>query len=232
MNLKDKTILVTGGSLGIGRGTAELLIKKGAKVAITGRNKERLLAAATEMGAFPIHADVAKEEDCLRTFKEFLAHFGHLDILINNAGIGGDFGHLEDVTVADFEKVFSVNVFGAAVMGREAANIFKKQNHGDIVNIASTAALKGFARGTVYAASKFALRGMTQCWQAELRKHNVRVILINPSEVQTHFFGGAPTEFAPNKLVSDDIAHAIAGALEMENRGFIPELTVWATNPY
>ena len=75
---------------------------------------------------------------------------------------------------------------------------------------------------------------MTQCWQAELRKHNVRVILINPSEVTTAFNIETREERpeVPNKLRGEEIAHAIKGALEMDDRGFIPELTVWATNPF
>jgi len=134
----------------------------------------------------------------------------------------------------DFHQVYAVNVFGAAMMGSKAAQIFKKQNYGNIVNIASTAALKGYAKGTIYSSSKFALRGMTQCWQADLRKNNVRVILVNPSEVTTAFGNPERKERAeePKKLRSKEIAHTIVSALEMDNRGFIPEVTVWATNPF
>ena len=105
---------------------------------------------------------------------------------------------------------------------------------GNIINISSTAGKKGFAYGTAYAATKFALKGMTECWQAELRKYNVRVMLVNPSEVQTEFSvnaGNGEREFNPTKLLSEDIAHAVISALEMEDRGFITELTVFATNP-
>ena len=85
-----------------------------------------------------------------------------------------------------------------------------------------------------YAATKFAVRGMTQSWQAELRKDNIRVMLINPSEVATAFFteNGEEREEQPNKLGSEDIAHAITSVLEMRDKGFIPELSVWATNPF
>ena len=120
------------------------------------------------------------------------------------------------------------------MMAQEAARLFREQNFGHIINIGSTAATKGFARGTVYSASKFALRSMTQCWQAELRKHNVRVMLVNPSEVVTPFFNneGVQPEVPPNKLSAKEIADAIVGALEIDDRGFIPELAVWATNPW
>jgi 3-oxoacyl-[acyl-carrier protein] reductase len=233
MNLQDATVLITGGTLGIGYDTARLLIEAGAKVAITGRDQDRTEKAARELGALAITADVAKPEDVDRTYEEFLQHFGRLDCLINNAGIGIS-KKLEELTVEDFEKVYSVNVYGAALMAARAAALFKKQNYGNILNIASTAGGKGYEGGTVYASSKFALRGMTQCWQAELRRHNVRVMVINPSEVTTAF--GNPDreerEDQPNKLRGEEIAMAIKGALEMDDRGFIPELTVWATNPF
>lgn len=233
MELKDKCILVTGGSSGIGKATAQLLIEKGAKVAITGRNADKLKQVAAEIGAFPIPGDVGSEKDVLHTFAQFMGHFGRLDALINNAGIGA-FSTLVDTTWEDFEKVFSVNVFGAAMMGREAAKIFIAQNSGNIVNVGSTASQKGFERGTVYSASKFALRSMSQSWQAELRKHNVRVMHVNPSEVTTAFFSadGTEREEQSNKLRAIEIAHGIVSALEMDDRGFIPEFTVWATNPW
>jgi 3-oxoacyl-[acyl-carrier protein] reductase len=234
MQIKESTFLVTGGSLGIGKATAKLLIEKGGKVAITGRNKSRLEKAANEIGAFPIQADVAKTEDVKKTYDEFLKQFGKLNCLINNAGIGGKWNQVVDLDLDDFINVYSVNVFGAAMMAKSAANLFKKQNYGNIVNISSTAGIKGFADGTVYASSKFALRGMTQCWQAELRKYNVRVILVNPSEVLTAFGDdeGKERKEVSNKLRSYEIAHTIVSTLEIDDRGFIPEVTVWATNPF
>ena len=234
MHIKDSTFLITGGSLGIGKATAKFLIEKGAKVAITGRNKSRLEKTANEIGAVPINADVAKPEDIKKTYDVFLKEFKKLDCLINNAGIGGKWNDIFSLDLEDFMKVYTVNVFGAALMAKYAANLFKKQNYGNIVNISSTAGTKGFGNGTVYSSSKFALRGMTQCWQAELRKYNVRVILVNPSEVLTAFGDdeGKERKEVSNKLRSYEIAHTIVSTLEMDNRGFIPEVTVWATNPF
>src|SRR6202034_4231209 len=82
----------------------------------------------------------------------------------------------------DRQSVFATNVTGAMLMARGAARHFIARERGNIVNISSTAGLKGAARGTAYYASKFALRGMTECWRDELRKHNIRVMLVNPSE--------------------------------------------------
>lgn len=234
MQIKGSTFLITGGSLGIGKATAKLITEKGGKVAITGRNKTRLEKAANEIGAFPINSDVGNPKDIEKTYDAFIKEFKKLDCLINNAGVGGNWNDVFSLDLEDFMKVYSVNVFGAAMITKFAANHFKKQKYGNIVNISSTAGTKGFANGTVYASSKFALRGMTQCWQAELRKFNVRVILVNPSEVLTAFGDdeGKERKEVSNKLRSYEIAHTIVSTLEMDNRGFIPEITVWATNPF
>lgn len=233
MKIKDSKILITGGSSGIGKAAAKLLSENGAKVGITGRDKTKLEKTAKEINAFAIHTDVSKESDIELTYKTFLEKFGGLDCLINNAGIG-EFPTLEEITLDAFMKVYSVNVFGAALMAREAAKIFKKQNSGNIINIASTASLKGFARGSIYSSSKFALRSMTECWQAELRPFNIRVMQVNPSEVPTAFANKDRKERdeAANKLTSVEIAHTIKAMLEMDDRGMIPEATVWASNPF
>ena len=233
MELKNTKILLTGGSLGIGKATAKKLIDAGAKVLITGRNAARLEMAANEIGALWIENDIGNYDSIDGLYVDAMKQLGGIDVLINNAGIG-TFPELGEIEVSDFEKIFSVNVFGLAMLTQKVAEVFKEQSSGNIVNIASTAGTKGFARGTVYAASKFAVRGMTQCWQAELRKHNVRVMLINPSEVTTAFADDNRKERPEElkKLRSEEIAHAIVGALQMDNRGFIPELTVWATNPF
>jgi len=233
MKISDSVILITGGNRGLGRAMAGMLAQKGAKVVITGRQEEDVSAVAEEIGAFGIVADVGSDEDIDRTFEAVISKFGKLDVLINNAGIGG-WAMVDEVTRDQIRKVYETNVFGAAVMGAKAAAIFKKQRSGNIINIASTAGLKGYANGSIYASSKFALRGMTECWRAELRPFNVRVMLVNPSEVPTAF-GRDDRQARPleeRKLTPDEIAHAVCTMLEMDDRGFIPELSVWATNPF
>lgn len=232
MNLKNAVALVTGGSSGIGRAIAESLARSGARVAITGREQNRLAKTAQELGVHPIHADVSVEADVQRTCREVLEQFGDLDILVNNAGVGV-FKNLVDFETKDFDAVFATNVRGAMLMGREAARHFVKRQRGNIVNVASTAALRGAPKGTAYYGSKFALRGMTECWRAELRQYNVRVFLVNPSEVVTNFYptAGLPQKINETKLRSAEIAHVVKTMLEMDDRGFVPEVSIFATNP-
>src|SRR5438132_5755132 len=232
MNLQNATALITGGSSGIGLAIAKSLIDAGTRVAITGRDEKKLFKAAEMLNAVPIRADVANEGDVVRTYREVLQAFGHLDILVNNAGTGV-LKKLVDMGLASFEATFATNVTGAMLMGREAAKHFIQQNRGNIINVSSTAGLRGAANGTAYYGSKFALRGMTECWRAELRQYNIRVFLLNPSEVLTSFADAAGFEQKdnPTKLRGEDIAHMGRAMLEMDDRGFTPELTIFATNP-
>ncbi len=230
MDLAKAHVLVTGGSRGIGRETAGHLIACGAKVAICGRDEAVLKAAAEELGCLGIQADVAREDDVVRMVSDTVSGLGGYDVLINNAAIG-TFGRLVDTAVEDFERVHRVNVIGAFLAARESAKHFIANGGGHIVNVASTAARKGFEGGGAYASSKFALSGLTECWRAELRKHDVRVMQINPSEVQTGFGGREPPSINPSKLQASDVAQAIVDMLALPERGFITETTLWATNP-
>jgi 3-oxoacyl-[acyl-carrier protein] reductase len=232
MNLTNSVALITGGSAGIGHAIAKSLSEAGARVAITGRDKKKLDEAAATLGVFAIHADVAVEADVLRTYREVMDKFGDLDILVNNAGIG-TFQNLVQMETAAFERVFATNVTGLMMMGREAAKLFTVRNRGNIVNIGSTAGLRGAPKGTAYYASKFAVRGMTECWRGELRKHNIRVMLVNPSEVMSDFFtnNGLLQNANDSKLRCEEIANTVKAILEMDDRGFVPEISVFATNP-
>ncbi|MBM4117674.1 SDR family oxidoreductase [bacterium] len=233
MNLKDARALVTGGSEGIGYAIAEALVAKGAQVAIMGRDKPKLAAAAEALGALALPGDVGVEADAVRVTAAAIAGLGGLDVLVNNAGFG-HFLSLVDMTTAKFEAVFRTNVTGAMLMAREAARHFIDQERGHIVNVGSTSGLGGGKYSTAYSGSKFALRGMSECWRAELRPYNIRVTLVNPSEVQTAFFAklGRSQELSEKKLRPQEIADAVIGALEIDDRGFIPEFAVFATNPW
>ena len=233
MELRDTVALVTGGSEGIGRAIAQALTSEGSRVTITGRREDAVRDAAEELGLDWIVGDVGNEGDAVRTVSSVIEKHGRLDILVNNAGYGL-FKPLVEMTLEEMQGVFRTNVFGPFLMGREAARQFIEQGSGEMINISSTSGLKGSGGRTGYGSSKFALRGMTECWRDELRRHNVRVMLVNPSEVMTNFAekAGVEREISEKKLRPEEIATAILGALKVDSRGFIPEFSVFATNPF
>ena len=233
MNLNEAKVLITGGSSGIGYETAKQLIAEGAKVVICGRDETRLKKAGRELGCTTYTADVSKEEDVVNLVKFTIETLSGFNVLVNNAAYGY-FDLLVDMNTGKFDEMFAVNVRGAMMVARESTKHFIKNKSGNIINIASTAGKAGFAGGTAYSASKFALSAMTECWRAELRKFNIRVMQVNPSEVQTNFVANSGREVRPSnstKLEAQEIAHLILAMLKMRDVGFITEATVFATNP-
>ncbi|MBJ05346.1 MAG: short-chain dehydrogenase [Flavobacteriales bacterium] len=234
MDLKDKNIIITGGSLGIGKSTAINLLNRGANVLVTGRSIERLSKVFKGTKVQFCAFDISDFTNLNHYAQKIIKNFNNrVDVLINNAGIGYR-KSIDELTIDSFLEIFNVNVFGLSLFTKEIVPLMKRQEFGTIINIGSTASLRGYKEGSIYASSKFAVRCLTQCWQAELRPFNIRVCQINPSEVTTAF--GDPKRVerkdVHNKLTSNEISHAIISSLEMDNRGFINELNVWATNPF
>lgn len=222
--------LVTGGSQGIGAAIVDLARKAGHQVAFTGRNLQLIEATAQKTGAHGLRADISVGEDNARTVDVCMEQMGGIDVLINNAAYGyrAEIGALD---VAQMKEMFDTNVFGLVDITNRVVPQMKARGAGDIINIASTSGMKGAAAATPYAASKWAVRGISQCWQAELRPHGIRVISVCPSEVQTNF-GGRSGRNNPNKLFAEDIGDTIMAALAMPRRALWPELAVFANNPW
>ena len=222
--------LVTGGSQGIGAAIVEMARKAGHQVAFTGRTAGPIEELAKKSGAHGIQADVSVSDDNARTVETCLERMGGVDVLVNNAAFDyrADIGELD---VAKMRDLFETNVFGLVDLTNRVVPQMKKRQSGDIVNVASTSGMKGAASSTPYAATKWAVRGISQCWQAELRPHGIRVISICPSEVQTNF-GGRTGRNNPNKLFAVDLAETVMAALNMPRRVLWPEVAVFANNPW
>ena len=228
--MQASRFLITGGSQGIGAAIVELARKAGHKVVFTGRNEQLIAKVAEETGAHGLRADVSVTDDNARTVGVCQQHMGGIDVLVNNAAYGyrAEIGALD---VDAMRRMFETNVFGLVDITNRVVPLMKSQASGDIVNIASTSGMKGAATATPYGASKWAVRGISQCWQAELRPHGIRVVCVCPSEVQTKF-GGNVGRNNPNKLYAEDIGATIMAALNMPRRALWPELAVFANNPW
>jgi 3-oxoacyl-[acyl-carrier protein] reductase len=199
-------------------------------VVFTGRDERLLAAVGSATGAHAVRADVGSADDNARVVSKTVDRLGGIDVLVNNAG----YAYRAEIGAMDVDKMramFETNVFGLVDLTNRIVPLMKARGEGDIVNIASTSGMKGAATATAYAASKWAVRGISQCWQAELRPHGIRVTCVCPSEVQTNF-GGRTGRNNPNKLYADDIAATICAGLEMPRRVLWPELAIFANNPW
>lgn len=228
--MDPRRFLITGGSQGIGAAIVQHACKAGHQVVFTGRTDSHIQSTAKQTGAHGIRADVASDADNQRVVDESLATMGGIDVLINNAAFGYN-AEIGSLDINAMRNLFATNVFGAVDITNRVVPHMKTKGDGDIVNIASTSGMKGAKGATVYAGSKWAIRGITQCWQAELRPHGIRVICICPSEVQTNWMGKAGRN-NPNKLYAEDIAATIMSGLEMPRRVLWTELAVFANNPW
>ncbi len=225
-----KRFLVTGGSQGIGEAIVAAARAAGDDVVFTGRDEERIARVAAETGAAGLRADVAVAADNARTVQECQERMGGVDVLVNNAGYGYG-AKIGEVDVDAMRRLFDTNVFGLVDLTNRVVPMMKAQGGGDVVNVASTSGMKGHPGGTAYSASKWAVRGISQCWQAELRPHDIRVVCVCPSEVQTAW-GGRTGRNNPHKLFASDIADAVLAALSANRRALWPEFAVFATNPW
>src|SRR5436190_14324964 len=225
-----RRFLVTGGSQGIGAAVVEQARQAGHQVVFTGREDARLKEVAGRTGAHGVRAAVGRPDDNARTLQACQDRMGGVDVLVNNAGYAyrAEIGSLD---LDEMRREFDTNVFGLVDITNRVAPLMKAQAGGDIINIASTSGMKGAAGGTAYSGSKWAVRGISQCWQAELRPHGIRVVCLCPSEVQTSF-GGRSGRNNPNKLYAEDIAATIMAVLDMPRRALWPELAIFANNPW
>ncbi len=222
--------LITGGSQGIGAALVAQARQAGHQVVFTGRDAARIQQVATETGAHGLVADSAADADNARTVETCRATMGGIDVLVNNAAYGY-IAEIGDIDVDQMRALFATNVFGVVDLTNRVVPMMKAQGGGDIVNLASTSGMKGGKGGTAYGGSKWAIRGITQCWQAELRPFGIRVIAICPSEVQTNW-GGRTGRNNPNKLFAGDIAATILAGLAMPRRVLWTELAIFANNPW
>ena len=228
--MQTQRFLITGGSQGIGAAIVAQAREAGHQVVFTGRNEAEIAAVAKATGAHGIKADVSIDTDTARTVETCVSVMGGVDVLINNAGTGYN-AEIGDLDINKMRQLFGINVFGMVDLTNRVAPLMKAQGSGDIVNLASTSGTKGAKGGTAYSGSKWAVRGISQCWQAELRPLGIRVVCICPSEVQTNWMGKTGRN-NPNKLYAADIAATIMAGLNMPRRVLWTELTVFANNPW
>ena len=237
MNINGKNAIVTGGGRGLGKAVALALANEGVNVAITGRNEENLKNTVDEIQKLGVNSAYAifsiDDEAAVKAGIETLAEkLGGVDILVNNAGIG-DFGSIEDMSSETWEQVIKTNLFGVYYAAKAVHPFMKAKGEGDIVNVASTAGLKGGPNMSAYAASKAAVVSLSQSMMAEWRKQNIRVITLTPSTIASDMsIQGGLTDGNPDKVLQpEDFAEWVRDILKMNRRALIANGSIFSTNP-
>jgi uncharacterized protein len=214
--LKDRIVLVTGGSRGLGRSLTTRLADRGSVTVICGRTEKDLAAAAADIeGCSYVVADVTRKDDVQRLFLTILERFGSIDLLINNAGTGL-YGPFLEASEEDLDFVMSVNLKGAFLCAQAAARIMRDQGEGCILNVLSGAAEAAFENLSVYCASKHALAGLTKSMRLELEPLGIRVLSVQPGYIRTGFFDDFPNgyQIPADAQPPDRVAEAIITLLE------------------
>ena len=235
--LQGKRAIITGGGRGLGKAVAIALAKEGVAVGITGRNEENLKSAVEEIKALGVPAFYAAfsvdDEKAVNVGMETLIdELRGVDILINNAGIG-DFGSIVDMPSETWHQVIATNLFGVYYVSKAVYPYFKENGQGDIINVASTAGLKGGANMSAYAASKAAVISLSQSMMAEWRKNDIRVITLTPSTIASDMSVNAGlTDGNPESVLQpEDFAQWVTDMLKMNRRALIANGSIFSTNP-
>jgi len=236
-SLKGKKALITGAGKGIGKALAIAFAKEGIDVALLSRTTSDLEKVAAEVRTFGVNAivvaaDVSDEQSVNDAAATVLKDFGTIDILINNAGIGR-FGNFMDLSADAWTEVIHINLMGTYFVTRAFLPSMIAQKSGDIINISSTAGLKGNAMTSAYSASKFAVIGLTESLMAEVRKHNIRANVLVPSTVATDMALDLKlTDGNPEKVMQpEDIAELLVSQLKLPRRVMVVNSSIWSTNP-
>ncbi len=214
-------VVITGALAGIGRAAALAFGNAGYRVVISGRREEvgqELLTSLVAKGvqALFIRADVRHEDEVTHLIDETVAQFGRIDAAVNNAGIDGRFGPIEEVTSEEYQAVFAANVWGTILSMKHEMRIMKSQGFGSIVNLSSSMGIKGAPNASLYAGSKHAVEGVTKSVALEAALFGIRVNAVAPGPVQTEMF---------DRITADEAGkHAMIQGVPMKRVGTPEEI--------
>lgn len=233
-DLKNKVAYITGGSKGIGYGIAKILLEQGMKVAITGRKLAAVKQAAASLTEdaskiLALESDVSSLASETKTVQQTISHFGQLDVLVANAGVG-HFANIEDITEEQWKETIDTNLTGVFNSVKACIEPLK-QTKGYIITIASLAGTNFFESASAYNASKFGLVGFTQAIMLDLRKYGIKISTIMPGSVATNFNHHVPNDADVWKIQPEDIGQIVADLLHMNPRTLPSKIEVRPSMP-
>ena len=233
MNLKGKVAYITGGSKGIGYGTAKILLAAGMKVAISGRILISVQEAAKSLGndanVLALASDVTKHEDENNAVSQIISKWGQLDVVLANAGVG-NFAPIDQMTEKEWHDMINTNLNGVFHTLKASVEALKK-SQGYYITLASLAGTNFFENGAGYNATKFGVVGFTQAAMLDLRKYGIKVSTIMPGSVATHFNDHTPSEKDAWKIQPEDIGELVLDLLKMNPRTLPSKIEVRPTRP-
>jgi NADP-dependent 3-hydroxy acid dehydrogenase YdfG len=233
MDLKNKVAYITGGSKGIGYGTAKKLIAEGMKVAISGRTLKTVEAAAASLGnkdqVLAIASDVTKLKDEQNAVEAIINKWGQLDVVLANAGVG-NFTPIDQMTEKEWHSMINTNLNGVFHTLKASVEALK-QTKGYYITLASLAGTNFFENGAGYNATKFGVVGFTQAVMLDLRQYGIKVSTIMPGSVATHFNDHTPSEKDAWKIQPEDIGELVFDLLKMNPRTLPSKIEVRPTRP-
>lgn len=236
-SIRGKNAIITGGGKGLGRALAIALAKEGVNIGLIARTETDLLNVAEELKTYNVQVtfatgDVANIESIESAIEEVKSVLGPVDILINNAGIAA-FGSFLTLTPSQWEDMVKVNLMGVYYSSRAVFQEMMDRKVGDIINISSTAGLKGGAASSAYSASKAGVIALSESLMQEGRKHNIRVTTMIPSTVATNMAKDLNlTDGNPERVMqAEDFAELVVLQLKLNRRVFVKESQIWSTNP-
>ncbi|MAU71241.1 MAG: short-chain dehydrogenase [Pseudozobellia sp.] len=219
-DLKNKVAYITGGSKGIGFGVAKKLVESGMKVAISGRTLQTVQKAAAELGdenqVIGVASDVSKLRDEEEAVKKILNKWGHIDLVLANAGVG-NFAPIDEMSETEWHQMININLNGV-FHTLKASVAALKESKGYYMTLASLAGTNFFANGAGYNATKFGVVGFTQAAMLDLRKYDIKVTTIMPGSVATHFAGNTPDDKDAWKIQPEDIGQLVVDLLNIHPR--------------
>jgi len=237
LDLTGKAAVVTGATRGIGRAIAESLAAHGANVTLSARKEDAVREAAEEIAkrakggrVLGVRCDVRSYDDCSALIAKTVEEFGRLDILINNAGIGG-MVPVEEMSPETWRSVIETNLNGMFYCTREAIPHLRATRAGFVINIGSLAGKNAFPKGGAYNASKFGVIGFSEALMQEVRHDDIRVSYIMPGSVATEFFGMHPGTGDDWKIHPEDIAEIVIDLLRQPARTLVSRVEVRPSKP-
>lgn len=233
MRLVGKVAYITGGTKGIGYGTAKVLLEAGMRVAISGRNLEDAQKAAASLGEtskiIGVQSNVGNFEDEVNAVNEIVAHFGQIDAVLANAGVG-NFAPIDQMSLEEWNQMIDTNLTGSFHTLKATVEELKKSK-GYYITLSSLAGTNFFENGAGYNASKFGVVGFTQAAMLDLRKYDIKVSTIMPGSVATNFNNHVPSDSDKWKIQPEDIGQLVLDLLKMNPRTLPSKIEVRPTRP-